>query len=181
MEVKKWRIYITPQTHIRTTDNEKWMMAEGITDEYLKQFGKKKYDERVLKGAKNPGTPNNYYNRKKVIQRYWEYKRSLKLLSDLEKVELCGKCLWLKFFLPMPASWSKKKRNKMCFELHESRPDADNCAKAVFDALLKEDNIISDFRVTKFWIDTKGFIEITVGELQPAIGYTKYVHQDKIK
>lgn len=181
MEVRKWKLFIPPQTHIRTTDNEKWMMAEGVTDEYLKQFGKKKYDERVVKGAKHPGNPNSYYNRKQTIKRYWDYKRALKLLSDLEGVELIGSQLWIKLFFPMPASWSKKKRNKMCFELHTSRPDADNCGKAIFDALLKEDSIISDFRVTKFWVDTKGFIEITVGELPPPIGYVKHIHQDKIK
>lgn len=181
MEVKKWRLYIPPQTHIRTTENEKWMLSPQVTDEYLKEFGRKKYEERVANGSKNPGTPNNYYNRKKLIQKYFDYKRALKKLAELERVELSGKQIWAKFYFQMPDSWSKKKKNKMCFELHESRPDADNCYKALMDGILKEDKIISDFRATKFWTDTKGFIEITVGEMDEPKGYHRIIHADKIK
>lgn len=180
-KVRVYRLFICPQTHIRTTDSERWMFSEGITDEYLLEFGKKKYDERVLKGSKNPGTPNNYYNRKKLVQKYWDYKRDVKRLAMLQLMVLPTNNIWVKFYLPMPESWSQKKKKKMCFELHESRPDADNLFKALTDGLMGEDKTIADFRASKFWYDGEGHIEISVNELSPPVGYTKIIREDKIK
>lgn len=182
MEVRKWRFHVTPVPHIRITSNEKWMFAKNVSDEYLKSFGSRKYLERVAKGSKNPGTPNNYYNRKQTIKRYWDFKLAIKAIADLEKFEMPTENVWTKFFLPMPKSWGKKKRKQLCFTLVEGAGDTDNYYKALTDSLLSEDKKISDFRASKFYYDgAKGFIEITVGELPPANGYTKYVREDKIK
>lgn len=181
-KISRWRFYITPQTHLRVTSNEGWMLAREMTDKYLLEYGRKKYIQRIAKGVKNPGSPNAYYNRKKTILRYWEYKRIFKRLADLEVFDMPQSGAWLKFFFPMPVSWSKKKRKEKNFTLHTSRPDVDNCTKAAFDSLMLEDSGIWDYRASKFWYDgKKGFIEITVGELPPANGYTKYVREDKIK
>jgi Holliday junction resolvase RusA-like endonuclease len=61
----------------------------------------------------------------------------------------CG--LHITFILPMPKSWSKRKRADMDGQPHQQRPDADNLCKAIFDAVYDEDCGIWDFRVTKLW------------------------------
>lgn len=181
-EIKTYRLFIPVQTHIRSTQAENWMFAQGVTDEYLKKFGKKKYDERIAKGSKNPGTPNNYYNRKKYLQKYWDFKKALK--AEFEK---CGldkyptDNVWFKFYIPMPKSWSQKKKNALCFEKHESRPDNSNCHKSIEDACCSEDKRNWDYRVSKFWYDGPGHIEIIIGALPEAKGYINYRPDDKIK
>lgn len=181
--VVTYRLFISPQTHIRTVKAERWLFSPKVTDKYLKSFGKKKYDERVSAGKKTVGSPNNYLNRKYYVLKYFDYKRKLKEEADkvgLKQFPLQN--VWIKFFIPMPKSWSKKKRDKNDFQLHTSRPDADNYGKAIFDSLLKEDKMISDFRVSKFWYSGScGYIEIEVGGLPEAIGYKKIIREDKIK
>lgn len=56
------------------------------------------------------------------------------------------------FHLPMPASWSKKKRAEHDGKPHTQRPDLDNLLKAVMDAVLPEDcSIWWLSRVEKRW------------------------------
>lgn len=157
------------------------MFAKGVSDDYLKKFGQKKYLERVAGGAKNVGTPNNYYNRKQTIKRYWDFKIAFKVLADLQKFEIPEENCWAKFYISMPESWSKKKKKEKQFTIHKSMPDEDNLWKSVKDSMLVKDEKIGDARVSKFWYDGKSFIEITLGELPIANGYTKYVREDKIK
>jgi len=45
----------------------------------------------------------------------------------------------IRFVLPMPKSWSKKKRREMLGQPHRQRPDLDNLLKALMDATNKED------------------------------------------
>ncbi len=69
---------------------------------------------------------------------------------------------WIKFYCPVPTSWSKKKKARMNFEPKKSMPDLSNLIKAMEDSLLKQDSVIWDYRVSKFWYDgPKGFIEIS--------------------
>lgn len=180
-DIKTWRFFIPPQTHIRTTQAENWMFAPGIDEKYLKAFGEKKYQQRVAKKSKNPGTPNNYINRKNRIQKYWDYKRELKILADDQKFVMPIEGAYIRFFIPMAKSWNKKKKNEKCFNLSPDKPDVDNFCKALFDSLMGEDKAIADFRASKFYYSGSGHIEITIGELPPANGYSKYVREDKIK
>lgn len=55
------------------------------------------------------------------------------------------------FILPMPASWSEKKRLHLDGQPHRQRPDADNLAKALLDSVHEEDCKIHDLRITKYW------------------------------
>ncbi|ATM78802.1 hypothetical protein CRN79_24540 [Serratia fonticola] len=66
------------------------------------------------------------------------------------------------FVLPMPPSWSKKKRAEMAGKPHQQKPDADNLLKALMDAIYNEDCSVWDVRVTKRWGDTGA---ITIGEI----------------
>ena len=54
----------------------------------------------------------------------------------------------------LPKSWSKKKRDAMACSLHTHKPDADNIAKAVLDALSAfwtDDAQVAVLRVRKTW------------------------------
>lgn len=63
------------------------------------------------------------------------------------------------FYIPMPPSWSNKKRQAFCDMPHQQKPDIDNLSKAVMDALCKDDARIYDLHATKYWA-TSGAIEI---------------------
>lgn len=67
------------------------------------------------------------------------------------------------FVLPMPPSWSKKKRSLMDGKPHLQKPDKDNLEKALLDAIFGEDSHIWDGRVTKIWGET-GKMIIREGE-----------------
>ena len=53
------------------------------------------------------------------------------------------------FILPMPKSWSNKKRAQMNGKPHQGKPDLDNLMKSLMDALFEDDTHIWDSRITK--------------------------------
>ena len=57
----------------------------------------------------------------------------------------------IKFYLPMPMSWSIKKKLEMLNQPHMQRPDIDNLAKAFFDALYEDDSHIHTIGLVKRW------------------------------
>ncbi len=62
--------------------------------------------------------------------------------------------LGIRFLIPMPKSWSKKKRFAKSFTKHQQRPDIDNLVKAFLDALLPEDSGIAELHTHKHWSGT---------------------------
>lgn len=57
----------------------------------------------------------------------------------------------LTFYLPIPESWSKKRKLQYEGAAHKSKPDKDNLEKAFLDALCESDQHVWDGRVTKRW------------------------------
>ena len=93
--------------------------------------------------------------RRPAVQKYYDFK----MQCLLEKVELPEDGGHVIFHLPMPKSWTKKKKAEMCGKRHKSRPDLDNLLKSLSDSVYGEDSIISDVRITKIW-SHKGQIQI---------------------
>jgi len=99
-----------------------------------------------------------------------EYKNFLKLqILEQYEGELLEKPLSVKlvFTMPIPKSTSKRKREKMLRGLipHTKKPDCDNLAKAVLDAMnktiIKDDSLIYSLYVIKMYCHTPGIhIEI---------------------
>jgi len=58
------------------------------------------------------------------------------------------------FILPMPPSWSNKKRLLHDGLPHQAKPDCDNMLKALMDAIYVDDAHVWDCRVTKIWGET---------------------------
>ena len=63
------------------------------------------------------------------------------------------------FYIPMPASWNKKKKEKFFLKPHRQKPDIDNLFKALSDALYRNDAHIWDVWIQKRWA-YEGAIEI---------------------
>jgi Holliday junction resolvase RusA-like endonuclease len=135
------RLFITPRTHVRSTQKDRLCFQipeETLINEYP-----------------------NLYKRKLQIERYNVYKKELRMEADRIGFELPTDGAWIRFYIPMPRKWSKKKKAKMAFEPHKTRPDASNLHKAFEDSLKKQDMTIWDYRVSKFWYDSiKGYIEV---------------------
>ena len=55
------------------------------------------------------------------------------------------------FVLPMPKSWSAKKREAMDRQPHEQKPDLSNLIKALEDALMVDDSAIHTMAARKVW------------------------------
>ena len=56
------------------------------------------------------------------------------------------------FVMPMPPSWSKKKKAKMCGQLCKQKPDLDNMLKSLMDALFQDDAHIAELsKLRKEW------------------------------
>jgi Holliday junction resolvase RusA-like endonuclease len=78
----------------------------------------------------------------------------------LNKVELPESGASITFHLPMPKSWSKKKRSEMLSKPHQQVPDLDNLLKALSDAVYSDDCRIWHYKdLKKLWSEN-GYIEI---------------------
>lgn len=179
--IKKYLLLITPRPWVEVLESDKWLMGQGITEEYLLSYGQRKHDEQVAKGAKSPQRPNYWLNKRKRYLRYINYRREL--LAEANRVLYMPRTnnFWVKFYLPIPASYPRKKRNILNFEPNLLRPDASNLIAAMEDAFFKEDNVIWDYRVSKFWVDRPtGHIEIELGTMPAAKGYTKFEIADSL-
>ena len=68
-----------------------------------------------------------------------------------QEIMINSKGDFITFVLPMPKSWSQKKKDSMIGKPHQVRGDIDNYAKALFDAVFKDDSHIYDIRLKKIW------------------------------
>lgn len=108
------------------------------------------------------------WNKRDVVLRY----RAFKDLVQAHKVELANGYS-VTFVLPMPPSWSKKKRDAMRGQYHQYKPDLDNLLKALMDSIFGEDCHIADLgRVKKVWGDS-GQIKIEQERLISQEAYDK--------
>jgi Holliday junction resolvase RusA-like endonuclease len=70
------------------------------------------------------------------------------------------------FFVPVPKTWSKKKKREYHGAFMQSTPDLDNFTKAFIDSLVSEDKYIAQYTyLAKRWVDfEEGWIEVIVDE-----------------
>lgn len=94
-------------------------------------------------------TQRDKWKKRPAVMRYRAFCDELRLKLRGFDVPECG--YRLTFYLPMPKSWTKKKRAAMEGQPHQQKPDKDNLEKAFLDAMLAEDCRIWDGRVTKRW------------------------------
>lgn len=94
-------------------------------------------------------TKSDKWKRRPRVMRYFDFRdavqRAAGPVSDVADRIECS------FFFTMPSSWSKKKCAEMAGKPHRQRPDADNCLKAVLDALYEEDGAVHETETRKRW------------------------------
>lgn len=128
---------LTPQTHVRATKGDSIFFR--IPRDKLRPSGLK----RLLR-----------------LERYNAYKVDLLAEAKRKQFLVPAAGLAVTFYLPVPKSWSKKKKKLHHGMLCQSKPDIDNLVKAFFDSLLSEDKHIASLSMTKRWVDYEcGWIE----------------------
>lgn len=105
--------------------------------------------------AKPRMTQRDKWQKRPAVMRYRAFCDECRLLG----IEVPEAGAHVTFHIPMPSSWSKKKKEAMLGQPHQQRPDVDNLQKALQDAVLEEDSSVWDVRITKRWAET-GSIEI---------------------
>lgn len=136
---KTYKFQITPQTHVRSTQGDRIYFR--IPREKLRPAGL----ARLLR-----------------LERYNQYKIDLSALAKQIRFTPPEQGGHLSFYIPVPRTWKKYKKEQHHLQLHQSTPDWDNLAKAFFDSLLHQDKGIADIRVTKKWVNQEtGWIEFT--------------------
>jgi len=82
------------------------------------------------------------------VTRYFDFKNIVRQQAIEMNYEL-GETLEIYFCVPMPKSWSEKKKQRMNKLPVKTRPDVDNYAKAFMDALCKEDGNVWQLKTEK--------------------------------
>lgn len=85
--------------------------------------------------AKPRMTRRDQWQKRDVVVRYRAYCDALRAAAERQGFALPDAGARMVFHLPMPPSWSKKRRAAMDGEPHQQKPDLDNLVKAVCDAL----------------------------------------------
>jgi Holliday junction resolvase RusA-like endonuclease len=93
-------------------------------------------------------TQSDRWRSRPATDRYWAFKDNLRALWGDRPVP---EVMHLVFVVPMPQSWSKKKRSQMTGKPHQTKPDVDNFLKSILDSLLDNDAHVWDIRATKVW------------------------------
>lgn len=74
------------------------------------------------------------WKKRPAVMRYWAFKDKVRELG----IELQSPCK-ITFYIEMPKSWSKKKRDEWCGKPHMNKPDGDNLEKGLLDSVFDDD------------------------------------------
>jgi len=93
------------------------------------------------------------WKKRPATNSYWAYKDELKLNANMKGLgTLPGDIDVIQFIIPMPSTWSEKKKRDYDAEPHLQRPDLDNFLKGLQDCLCTEDSHIWRIkRLSKIW------------------------------
>ena len=88
--------------------------------------------------------------RRDCVLHYWTFKDKLVAQARSKKYQVTAK-LNISFILPMPESWSEKKKLRLDGKPHTQKPDIDNLEKAFLDCLCEDDSFVWSVTKTKRW------------------------------
>lgn len=94
-------------------------------------------------------TQRDHWKNRPIVNRYHAFKDMISLQKW--EFEFPEKGAQVIFQIPMPKSWSMKKKLKMNQTDHKQKPDLDNLLKALLDALLIDDCMVCNVEITKVW------------------------------
>jgi Holliday junction resolvase RusA-like endonuclease len=140
-KVERFVLNVTPLTWVRVTSNDRIFFR--IPRDKLRPSGLK----RLLR-----------------IEKYNDYKLNVAAEAKRVGFVLPPVGAGVMFYVPVPKSWSKKKKRLAHGTFHGSRPDLKNLLSAWEDSLMSEDKEIAFYTyLGKRWVDDEsGWIEITI-------------------
>lgn len=89
----------------------------------------------------NPNHKDPLKRQREVVTRYFQFKSIIKAQAEQMQFKL-GEILEIAFLVPMPHTWSEKKKIQHNKKPVKTRPDIDNYVKAFMDALEVEDGFV---------------------------------------
>lgn len=99
-------------------------------------------------------TQRDRWAKRPAVERYYHFADELREQWEGEVPPMFR----IVFMMPMPKSWSKKKRMEMTGRPHQQRPDVDNLTKAFLDALCEDDSYVYHVDAAKHWSEEGGII-----------------------
>lgn len=101
-------------------------------------------------------TQRDKWQKRPAVMRYRDFCDQVREAG----IQISERGCQITFFMPMPKSWSQKKRDTMDGQPHRQKPDLDNLLKALFDAVHSEDcSIWNVSSISKIW-SVKGAIQL---------------------
>jgi len=104
------------------------------------------------------------WKRRPCVVKYFEYRDAVRAIAAEQGFTLPER-FYLWFQMPMPKSWSQRKKRMLFGEPCRSKPDADNLAKGFFDCF-GEDKHVWSVQITKTWHD--------IGRITVTLPYDEY-------
>lgn len=97
-------------------------------------------------------------------KRYYQYKQDIKTMAMARRLRPIekgvGASVDVTFYMPIPRSWSQKKRDEHKGKPHLIKSDIDNLVKGFFDSLNKvawyDDSQVYEVKSRKFYSDEPG-------------------------
>ncbi len=106
-----------------------------------------------------------YAKTKTFLDKYFKYKDDLREYKEKVGFIMPQDAFFMWFYMPMPDTWTKKKKAAMAFKLHKNKKDTDNLSKAIKDALAPrksnftpgampamDDRVISSYANAKIYV-----------------------------
>lgn len=107
----------------------------------------------IIPNTKPRQTRSDKWKQRPCVMQYRAFKDECRL-KQVHIPEACS----ITFYMPMPESWSKKKKVEMLGKPHQQTPDLDNLCKGLCD-ILEDDAHIWKISAEKVWA-VNGAIEI---------------------
>lgn len=150
---------VEPQSALRSVRTQLWLtriteeQALELEQQYQQGFNKlgKAYWWKAGKDGKIKvlKSPPNYVRTKKYLDKYMAYKDELRDKAQRVGFIMPEDAFFMWYFMPMPRTWTKKKKAAMAFTMHKSTKDCDNIAKGILDALApRKNNFLPTDKVT---------------------------------
>jgi len=91
------------------------------------------------------------WKKRPVVVKYWLWCDEIRKECQ-DKGIVLTEVLSLVFVVPMPPSWSKKKKKEKDGTKHQQRPDLDNYVKAYKDSFKSDDSFVYSYKnISKVW------------------------------
>ena len=98
------------------------------------------------------------WKKRQCVTKFFAFRDAIKQ-SSIHNIAL--ESFDIEFHIPMPKSWSKKKKELHNGTPHKQRPDLDNYIKAWCDSVFEEDSVVWRFKASKRWTDKPGHIKLS--------------------